>query len=382
MAISFSRTTRALGQDSARYSLLGLGIAGLCLIAWLIWFLRGTVQLYEVSRQARVEVGSASREVSTLQSGRLVLANLVIGQQVKSGDLLIELDSQMQKLKLAEAVTRQRGYPLKIAAVRHQIAALERSMAGDVQASAAGVRSARARIDEADANARFAGDLAVRQRAESKSGGAAPIEAVRAAADATKATAARNALAADASKLALDVRTRGSQAQAQIAALDALLISLQSELATTQQVIAELQLEIENRQVRAPVDGVIGEVLASRPGAFVSAGQKLATIVPGGDLVIVAKFDPATALGRIKAGQTAELRLDGFPWAQYGSVTARVLRVAEEMRDDGLRVELKVVRSPRSGLRLSHGMTGKVAVTVEAASPSALLLRSAGQAIQ
>ena len=40
------------------------------------------------------------------------------------------------------------------------------------------------------------------------------------------------------------------------------------------------------------LDGRIGEVLALMPGAYVSEGQKLATVIPGGELLIIAEFNP------------------------------------------------------------------------------------------
>lgn len=382
MATPFSRTTRALALDSPRLALAALAIAGLFLLAWLAWFALSNVSVYAVSRQARVEVGSAPRDVSTVQAGRLAATGLVIGRQVHSGDVLVELDATAQNLKLAEVLVRQQGYPRRIAALRREVGALRGVSSGDGEATAAGVQSAQARVAEANAAAGFAQDLAVRQQAESESGGSARIDAARAAADASKAVAARNALAADVGRIALDARTRGAQNEAQIAALAGTLVGLQIEMATAEQEIAQLRLDIENRQVRAPIDGVIAEVQALQPGAFVTAGQKLATIVPDGDLLVVAAFDPATALGRLKPGQHAQLLLDGFPWAQYGSVTARVLRVASEIRDGSLRVELKVAGASSHNLALRHGMTGRVNVTIEQASPAMLLLRSAGQAVQ
>jgi membrane fusion protein (multidrug efflux system) len=73
------------------------------------------------------------------------------------------------------------------------------------------------------------------------------------------------------------------------------------------------------------------------------------------------------------------LRLDGFPWAEFGSVSATVVRVAEESRDGNVRVELAI--DPRSSCRvkLEHGMPGALEVAVERVTPLSLILRTAGQ---
>jgi membrane fusion protein, adhesin transport system len=382
MATPFLRTTRALSLDSPRYALVGLAISGVALLAWFLWFGFGSVTVYEVSKAARVEVGSAPRDVSTIEAGRLVAVHLVIGQRVHAGDVLVELDAGAEKLKLAEAYARLHGYAQRMASLRREIGALQGVTKGDMRAAQAGVQSAQARVQEASATARYARDLATREQVDSQSGGAAKIDSIKASAEASKADSARSALAADASKIALDAQTRSAQNEAQIESLAGNMIAAQNEIAITQQIIAQLQLQIANRQVRAPVDGVIGEVAALQPGAFVAQGQKLATILPQGDLLVVASFDPATALGRIKAGQPAQLRLSGYSWAQYGIVNATVLRVASEVRDNAMRVELKVARVSTRHMALRHGMAGRVEVTVDQASPAMLLLRSAGEIVQ
>jgi membrane fusion protein (multidrug efflux system) len=380
VASPFSRTTRSLAADSSRLGLIALGVAGLALAAWLIWFLFGGVTVYEVSRQARLESGSAARDVSAAQAGRLVSSSLQIGKPVHAGDLLVELDAGPQVLRAAEEDTRQRAFPDQIADLRREIDARRAAMEDDARAAQAAVQSAKAHQREAAAAADFARDNERRMKAESASGGVSEVDALRAASEARKAASAADALAADARKLDLDARVRGRQAAAQIEDLQRTLASLESDAAAGRESAQRLRLEIESHRVRAPIDGVIGEVMAARPGAYVAEGQKLATIVPTGRLVIVAQFDPTSALGRLRPGQSARMRLDGFPWAQYGVVEARVARVAGEVRDNGLRVELSPQAAPRLAAVLRHGLTGRVEVRVERTSPAALLLRSAGQA--
>ena len=115
-----------------------------------------------------------------------------------------------------------------------------------------------------------------------------------------------------------------------------------------------------------------------RPGTVVREGQRLAVIVPSSKLALIAQFEPSSALGRIHPGQHARVRLDGFPWAQYGTVTATVTHVAGEPRDGSVRVELAVDRPP-AGIPLQHGLPGTVEVEVERATPASLILRNSGR---
>ena len=49
------------------------------------------------------------------------------------------------------------------------------------------------------------------------------------------------------------------------------------------------------------------------------AGDHLATVIPSADLKVVAGFPPSDALARVRQGQPAQMRLDGFPWTEFGS---------------------------------------------------------------
>jgi membrane fusion protein (multidrug efflux system) len=102
-------------------------------------------------------------------------------------------------------------------------------------------------------------------------------------------------------------------------------------------------------------------------------------VVPKGDLIIVAEFNPAAVLGRVRQGQRAHLRLDGFPWTQYGSVDATVGRVASEVRDGLVRIELVPALAAVPNAIAQHGLPGTVEISLEQVSPAVLMLRASGQ---
>lgn len=379
MTFQFSKTTQSLALDSSRIVLISLALAGLALLAWLLWFGFGNVTVYEVSRQARLQVGSAPREISSLLAGRLTEAHIVIGQKVRAGDVLVELDSTRQQLRLAEAQARLPLYPARIASLRKEIAYLARVMENEQRSTQAAVRAASARLQGANAASRFANDSAARIRSDAATGGSATVDAVRAAADARKAESERDISAADLARLGVDASVAADQTRVQMERLTRDLLATQAEAASTHESIQQLRLEVANHQIRAPVSGVVGEMRALSAGTYVGPGQKLATIIPQGDLLIVADFDPTTALGRIRPGQTARFRLEGFPWVQFGTIEATAIRVAGEIRDQSLRAEFRIKRDATRGLVLRHGLPGRIEVRVETVSPARLLLRSAGR---
>ena len=118
MAVSLSRTTRALQADRGMGATATLSAALVLLGLWLAWFFLARVDVHEVSRSAHVQVASASREIAVEHGGRLVANGLFIGRSVRAGEVLAELDSEVQKLRLAEAEARLAGYPERLRALR------------------------------------------------------------------------------------------------------------------------------------------------------------------------------------------------------------------------------------------------------------------------
>jgi membrane fusion protein (multidrug efflux system) len=196
-----------------------------------------------------------------------------------------------------------------------------------------------------------------------------------------RAAANVESLQQTAARLEQEQRTRESDRDAQIRRLETEIRRLEGEKTTHSAAIDRLSYDVEKRLVRAPVDGKLGEVATLRTGAVVQEGDKLGAIVPSGKLLIVAEFEPAAALGRIHPGQTARLRLKGFPWTQYGSIAARVVTVADEIRDGKVRVECELAPGVFSTIPTQHGLPGAVEVEVERISPARLALRSAGDLI-
>jgi membrane fusion protein, adhesin transport system len=379
VAAQFSRTTRSMDRDSSAVALVAWAVAALLLALWLAWFVFGRVTVYEVSRSARLEVQQAAHPVAASTAAKVLSSHMTLGQEVHAGDVLLTLDASRETLRLEEEQSRLAAFAPRIASLNREIAALKQAQTQDLQAAEATVRSARFRAQEATAATDYARDNERRLKEESKAGGVAAVEALRAAAETRKFSAARDALASDALRAESDARTRFSQQQAQIEALERAIVTLEGEHATTRNSIARLAQEQAQLVLRAPVDGVLGEVLSLGNGAFVVAGQKIATVVPRGGLVIVANFPPAAVLGRIHPGQQARMRLDGFPWTAYGSLDAEVSLVASEIRDQTVRVELRPRPAPNSRLLLQHGLPGVVEISLEQTAPVLLLLRAIGQ---
>ena len=95
------------------------------------------------------------------------------------------------------------------------------------------------------------------------------------------------------------------------------------------------QARLAARELRAPEDGVVGDVRAV-PGQYLAAGQPALTIVSGPGLPSVVALLPGRYLPELRRGMRMRIELPGhshvYQWAEVASVSAEVIGPAEARR--------------------------------------------------
>lgn len=82
--------------------------------------------------------------------------------------------------------------------------------------------------------------------------------------------------------------------------------------------------------LQAPEDGVV-EALLVKPGEVVQAGQVVGKLIPQGAALQVVSFLAEKDRAFVKAGDEVHLELDQLPYAEYGTLRARVVRVNDDL---------------------------------------------------
>jgi multidrug resistance efflux pump len=379
MATAFAQSMRALAADRGRWSLAGLVAVMALLSAWGAWFVFARVALYEVTRTARLEVDQAVHPIATPMAGRVVATYLVMGRDVQAGEVFVELDAAAFRLQHEEARQWSTALTTQRQARRQEIVAEQAAQQDERQAAGTALAEARARQREAEVALQAAAaqaDVFVRLQAR----GLAPqLDLLRTRAEVDHKRAAADTLRLAVSRLEREQRTKDSDRTARLTQFHRELTRLDGDIRTAEATLARLDYGIEQTRIRAPIAGRLGEVANVQQGAVVRQGDTLGVVLPVGALRVVAHFLPAVALGRVQPGQSARLRLEGFPWAQYGSLAATVSSVANEARDGVIRVELRLVPEALTAIPLQHGLPGTVEVEVERVSSATLVLRGVGQ---
>jgi membrane fusion protein (multidrug efflux system) len=348
------------------------------LVAWSAWMALGQVGVYQKTERARVEVGSAAHPVAAPVGGKVVKTYLAVGREVTAGEVLVVLDAEPQRRALDEARARRQSLTSRLKALRPEITVVEEATIVERKAREAAQLEARALIDEAQAKADFArsqADISVRLHANKVT---SELEHLNNRAQAEASRAAVFALQAARTRLDQDRELHEKERLSRLAKLRREAVDLEGEMAVEEAAIRRLEYDILLRTICAPVSGQLGEVSDVRVGSVLQPADRLGAVVPRDPPRAVALY-PAGAVGRIQPGQPACLRLDAYPWTQYGTVAATVVKVGNEPSNGLIRVELALNPDPTSAIPLVHGLPGSVEIEVEQVSPAVLLLRAAGQ---
>lgn len=378
MSASFSRSLRSLRADGAAPARTGILLAGALIGGWIAWLFLARVVRVETSQTARLEVGEAAHRIEAPASGKVIAVHLTLGAEVAVGEVLAELDDRSLQLELREKRTRRAAITAQIEPLRAEIAAHRQALGEAIEAGRAEVDEARALGREAEVAARFQEIEADRSAHLRGEGLASEADVARIAAEAQGKRAAADAHQLGTARATAEQKTRGSTLRADLARVGREATALEGEALALGAAIDGLLGAIERLRIVAPIAGRIGEIAALRAGAFVHEGDLVASIVPPGALKIVAAFPPSV-VGRIRAGQPGRVRLDAFPFTEYGAVSVTVESIATEAQNGLIRVDLAVAPGAASGIPLEHGLPGVAIVEVERVSPATLLLRAAGQ---
>ena len=96
------------------------------------------------------------------------------------------------------------------------------------------------------------------------------------------------------------------------------------------QDLAKADLKLEHMTLTAPVAGTIQASTVTTLGQIVDAGQELMHIVPEGTPLEIEAYVLNRDAGFVAVGQEAVVKVDAFPYTRYGTIVGKVARLAED----------------------------------------------------
>ena len=240
---------------------------------------------YETTDDAFID-GNLS-QIASQVSGRVARIAFVDNQQVKAGQVLVELDPRDFQVKLDQAVAQ-----------RQQAAAQS-------EQSRAQLGLQQANLDQAQANVRVTeADLQQAQMDLARYRAVDPKAITRQQLDTSSSTVKSAAARLDASRQAV------AGARAQIEAQRAALQAGEASLAQADVGVRNAQLQLSYTAIRAPSDGQVTKRTVEL-GNYISPGQSLLAVVQP-RLWVTANFKE-TQLAAMREGQYVRVRVDACP---------------------------------------------------------------------
>ena len=374
-AMPFSRTLRALNDDAPRH-MRGVAVALVLLAGWLLWALVGRISIVAVSKRARFESRSAVRQIAVPVSGRITRIDIALGQTVRRGDVLLELDAADATIRRAKALEGISNVGRRIDAITAQIAATRAQAAAQTNAAAAKLRQAHESRIEAEHLANIELTRADRLERLAKQGLVPATDAAEARDRAGAARAKERALAAAKEEAAKQQNEVVSTAEASVRALESNRIELQTQLSAEQAALQQADVDLERLRVRAPTDGRIGSSAELRAGTWVEEGTVAASIVPAESREVAAWF-ALDDMPLVRVGQTGSVWLEAINRSGRRRFAATVTGIERDANGSDFRVTLRLA-APPPRTAVDQGFPATVTIDVQRLSPFDALLRAAG----
>jgi hemolysin D len=122
------------------------------------------------------------------------------------------------------------------------------------------------------------------------------------------------------------------KSEEQLKDLQSQIGTLNTEISQTQQQIKELERQLAQKIIRAPVAGTILQLPFKQPKSFIQTGQLVVQIAPRGASTILKVQMPSENTGFLKTGMPVKVKFDAYPFQDYGVIEGKVQKVSPDSK--------------------------------------------------
>ncbi|UFZ03439.1 HlyD family secretion protein [Bradyrhizobium ontarionense] len=240
-------------------------------------------------------------QLSSRVAGEVLKVAVSDFQQVKAGDLLVQIDPADYEAQVAQAEATVEAAQAALDNLSNQIELQYATIAqAEAQQVSAGAAEVQARQEEERQQSLSQSEAGTRQRLEQATAAYAKAQA--------DVRASRAAIAAQRHQLEVLTGTKKQRG---------------ADLAGAKAALAGARLKLGYTRITAPFDGVVGQ-RQIQTGDYVNVGSNLIAVVPLPQVFVIANYKE-TQLTHVAPGQPVEITVDSFPGEK---LRGRVERIA------------------------------------------------------
>lgn len=374
MAINFSDTLTSIHADlNQRNILLSAILCGL-LLCWLVWLFWVPLS---VTKQAQgfIEINQPALSLVAATAGRIDSVQIKLGDNVSPDTSLIKIngdDEVKQIALLTQSIVKQK---YSLSALHKTQESEIRSLHNEIAALEQKIKNILGQVDNVQAQFdQQAKTVALLNNANSA---VSKIELQREQLQLKQIQERLLAKQQESANLQAEHRQLLEQKNSQAAKITQENSNQQSRIVALESELSQQEQLLKHKTLSVSKSAKVAEVMPLQTGQWINAGEQLATLLPQGDLRVLAQFKPTDAQGYLQLGQSAKIHVDNFPWLQYGALNAKVVHIDQAERNGMIRVLLELENN--NHLALQHGMSASISVSVASATPWQLLLQSLGR---
>ena len=307
------------GRRSRR--LVRLAMMGVLLLVGVAvlghWLVNRWTHVYVSDSRIAANVVALGSEVA----GRVTAIDVIAGDRVAKGDLLVRLDSRQAKLRLQELDAEAARIAAEQDQLRARQAMIRAQVGSRLEAGRAQIRSSEAEHRAAQAELGAARSDYERKRSLRQSGAVSvqQFEEVRAQYLTAQQNELRAAAGIESARAAMVVI---ESERAQVEVLDRQIAVLDAQRTALDARRDQQRVDLEDREVRAAFDGVVDATFVD-VGEHVSPGSRL-LMYHDPDKVWVDANVKETEFRRLKIGASATVRVDAYPDREFKGEVVRL----------------------------------------------------------
>lgn len=155
-----------------------------------------------------------------------------------------------------------------------------------------------------------------------------------------------------------------------ITELSGKIAQIDGEIEGYENELKALKLQLENYQIKSPINGCISGMAVNSTGQMVTQADVLLQIVPTDKPLVFEGYIQDKDIANIKIGDVAKIKISAYSYSDYGDIDGRVTYISKssyqiEGMGNVYKIEVEIDREGfNEEIKLMSGMSGTVEIDV------------------